>query len=205
MTGNRTIVLSLLAISTVFVAVGLRHTGGAISDTMYLVGSVVAAAISAMVALTFALVAHIAGGRVIRNYAVLVSICSIVVLSVPWSVSKFRLAHTQKTLEAVYDKLASHGPPFPERQHVEVQLLSDYSLLVSHGCWVAEDRQQFEVYYHWSSNSFVLKYPERTWQHCGNNYKGPGVLPPANQQSLSARRAAPVAASADKHQSGLLK
>jgi len=170
---HRLLALSLYGVSGIFVLIGLFHTGATISDTTYLAVTATATALLATLALLCARLAHIMRKRVLRNYAAQIAICAIVVMSVPWTVSLYRVKYTRQTLESVYDALASNGPPFPRQEQVYAQYFSAHPLLISNGYYISHDRTTFEIFYHKSSDSFAMAFPDRNWKWRGNNYQGP--------------------------------
>ena len=100
-----------------------------------------------------------------------------VLLAINFAVSgeyaAYRVRFTKTMIERTYDRLAERVgdlPPAPEGQAFEGW---GDERTISHGYWRSGDGKRFEVFYHYGSDSYVLRYPEKKWRYEGNNYCGP--------------------------------
>lgn len=164
-------VLFLVATTMIAVAAGARHTSATFHDRAYLLANALVAVGSFILTLTIAVVANARNRSTVRNYAIATALVSALVAATPIVGTSYRLNSTKKHLFNTYTQLAKNGPPFPKS--LPQPWDQPLEQLVSHGYWVAEDQQSFEVYYHDASDSFAMAYPAGTWEWRGNKYTGP--------------------------------
>ncbi len=108
-----------------------------------------------------------------RNYSLLIVALSCLMFVGLTYYRANQSARVVRTLETTYHSLANAGSPFPVENRVRAKYLSDLPNSYSTGYWVSPDRQSFEMYYHDSSDSYTMKYPNGTWEWRGDNYSGP--------------------------------
>jgi len=101
------------------------------------------------------------------------AICFFVGNSVVSSYRDSRRRFTEKALEDAYDRLARRLDHLPERLTRDVFPEWRDNHLVSHGYWRDQAVGTFELYYHWGSDSYVLRYPKKEWQWRNDGYTGP--------------------------------
>ena len=76
-------------------------------------------------------------------------------------------------LESAYNSIAANGSPFPALDEIQQGYLNSLPESYSTGYWVSSDQQSFEIYYHDSSDSYTMQYPNGEWDWRGNGYTGP--------------------------------
>lgn len=156
-------VLVILIVTATVLVFGLIQTDGSIHGTMYLAVNLVGAGMISVVFAAASLVFWVMKLRPARNYSLLAAICALITAGLPIVVQRERIEETEQELTALYDRLAANGSPFPAPEQLDWE--PDHpALLVPHGYRVSEDRQTFEVYYHASSDSRILAYPQGQWE-----------------------------------------
>ena len=123
--------------------------------------------------------------RALRNDALLAAGLAVVVAIIPLVAKSYRISVTRNCLSQRYGALSRTGPPFPKS--LEPPLAASSRLLISHGYWVSDDQQAFEVYYHAFSDSFTMAYPKREWEWRRNQYRVPRsqINPPPNSPPVA--------------------
>ena len=90
-----------------------------------------------------------------------------------------RIEATRATLEAVYDSLADQIGHLPDSMDDPLFDSCRESGRLPSGYWKSETGQTFEVWYHYGSDSYALRYPERRWDWRRYGYRGPQPGPAA--------------------------
>jgi hypothetical protein len=111
-----------------------------------------------------------------RGYALLIAFMSAVMLVGSSYYPARQETRVVRTLESAYHSIAAAGAPFPDENEVRKRYFRALPESYSSGYWVAPDRQSFELYYHDSSDSYTMRYPEGSWEWRGNDYAGPEEL-----------------------------
>ncbi len=158
--------------ATVLVFAGLRHTTATIADSQYQVAVFGLVAVLVVLLGPLVLLAHVRRVSVLRNRLVLVLISAFCVAGIPYSVQQRKISQTSAALMRHYRDLAEAGPPFPLQSDVKARI-EDVGQAISLGCWVSADRSTFELFYHVSSDTAVLRYPNGRWEWRGYRYVGP--------------------------------
>ena len=168
--------LTLFAIA---VTAGARQTSSSIHDHLFaLVQGFVCVLLSVLAGLA-SVVLWLAKRRGGAKQALLVMVLAFMAGFLPWLIQGHRISLTEDHLASVYAKLAAKGPPFPLREESGIDPLP--SGHISCGYWVSPDRARFEVFYHVSSNSYTMAYPEAGWVWRDFHYQGPDArrgIPP---------------------------
>jgi len=170
---RRHIICSVIlgATTAVFALNAWMHTFATAQDKGYLIGNVLICAVVFMVACFSGAIAGIMRRVAIRNYFTATALAAVLVAAISLAGTRYCMNATKQYLAKTYTVLAANGPPFPS--DLPVHRRADRDALISHGYWVADDRNTFEVYYHDGSDSFTKAYPTGQWDWRGNKYAGP--------------------------------
>ena len=110
----------------------------------------------------------------LRNYSLFISLLSCTMLIAIFWYRGHESSTVIETLESTYSDLVASAAPFPTETEIKSGVLSKIPASYSAGYWVSSDRQSFELYYHDSSDSYTMKYPDGEWEWRGYDYSGPG-------------------------------
>ena len=108
-----------------------------------------------------------------RYYAILIlALSSMLLLGSMWYRGN-QHSFVIRNLELTYNSIVKKGAPFPTEAEIQQQYLGNLPDSYSTGYWVSPDRQTFEIYYHDSSDSYTMQFPNGKWDWRGYNYSGP--------------------------------
>jgi len=110
---------------------------------------------------SFSPASHWQRGCLSLAVATATSVGALLWLTDPWR------NRTRERLDAIYDRLAAEGPPFPKHA-----VLPDESSFRT-----SEDGTRFEVSYPVRSDTFTRQYPAGEWEWRGSGYPGPSEPP----------------------------
>ncbi|QDU47499.1 MraY-like glycosyltransferase [Symmachiella dynata] len=162
----------ILGVATAtFAILAWRHTFATVHDKGYALANLAICGFVFTVACFGGAIAGIMRQVAVRNYLVALVIAALFVAPIPFIGTAYRMNATKQYLTQTYSALAEEGPPFPSDLPAHGRANRD--ALISHGYWVADDRETFEVYYHDGSDSFTKVYPTGQWDWRGNKYAGP--------------------------------
>ncbi len=157
----------LVMISAYFLYRGLQHTSSVGQDQVYVLGNFLC---GIFVSLSVAGVAFVKRRQGISINSLTAALLAFVVAIGPMAVSSLRIRVTAAHLTTIYNGLSEKGSPFPPT----IDDPANHSpLLISHGYWVSDDRNRFEVYYHVGSDSYTMASPKSQWEWRDNRYDGP--------------------------------
>ncbi len=110
-----------------------------------------------------------------RSYSILILALSVMMLIGSTWYRGIQQSLVIDKLESAYRSIVMNGAPFPMPEEIRHNYLSTLPNSYSTGCWVSPDQQAFEIYYHDSSDSYTMKYPDGEWDWRGNDYSGPSI------------------------------
>ncbi len=172
---NRLNTFALLSIAILLVVSGIRHSAATSVDIQYTIYNAVMCFVVVICAGGIACVSASHSSQTARNYSILVAVLAVVIAATPIAATSYRTKTTISRLSDLYSNLSQPGPPFPEPS--DINWGNPTGVMISHGYWVSDDKQTFEVFYHDSSDSFTMAYPTGQWEWRPNQYQGPDSKP----------------------------
>ena len=162
---------AIILAATVHVFAGLRHTRATIADFQFHAAAFGVVAVLVVLLGPLVLVAHVRRVPVFRNRLLLVLACGICAAGIPYGIQQRNISQTSASLMRHYHDLAKAGPLFPSQSDLNARIQAAEQA-TSLGCWVSNDRSTFELFYHVSSDTAVVRYPNGHWEWRGYLYEG---------------------------------